>query len=187
MGNRGILHDASNRIVKGWAHKSWVTCLLLYKGTKRPKPFSAGNYSELFFLDEATAFAAGHRPCSYCQRQRSNAFKAAWLSANVPPHEHAKFTLPQLDACLHPERTRRGGGKVTYEAALATLPTGSMFQHDINAYLVFAGRYMPWSFAGYGLAVSFPTSAVVTVLTPQSVVAAFSSGFVPYVHESAIR
>lgn len=59
MGNRGILHNGDNKIVRPWAHKAWVTCLLEFNGIKRPKPFSPGNYSELFFIDEATAFAAG--------------------------------------------------------------------------------------------------------------------------------
>lgn len=83
MGNRGILHNDRNEIIKPRAHKAWVTCLLEYKGIKRPKPFSKGSYSELFFLDEATAFAAGHLPCAYCQRARHLAFKASWVRANV--------------------------------------------------------------------------------------------------------
>lgn len=90
MGNRGILHDDGNRIVRPWAHKAWVTCLLEFNGVKRPKPFSPGNYSELFFMDEATAFAAGHRPCAHCQRARHREFKDSWVRANGAdePSEH---------------------------------------------------------------------------------------------------
>ena len=65
MGNQGILHNEHNNIVRAWKHKAWVTCLLQFKDIQRPKPFSQGNYSELFFLDEVTAFAAGHRPCNF--------------------------------------------------------------------------------------------------------------------------
>lgn len=185
MGNRGILHDAQNCIVRDWAHKSWVTCLLSYKEIKRPKPFSPGNYSELFFLDEATAFAAGHRPCSYCQRKRSKEFKAAWLNANVPLEQHRGFNMPAVDSRLHEERATRGGAKVTYKAEVSSLPSGAMFEHEGTAYLVHAGQFLPWSFAGYGKAASFHAAAVVQVLTPQSIVAAFKHGFTPSTHLSA--
>lgn len=186
MGNRGILHDADSRIVRSWAHKSWVTCLLSYKEIKRPKPFSSGNYSELFFLDEVTAFAAGHRPCSYCQRKRSNEFKAAWLHANVPLEQQQGFKMPALDAQLHEERAKRGGAKVTYEAEVSSLPSGTMFEYENSAYLVNAGQYLPWSFDGYGKAVVFPPTAIVRVLTPYSIVMAFRHGFTPNMHPSAV-
>ena len=185
MGNRGILHNAENKIVRPWAHKSWVTCLLSYKDIKRAKPFSAGNYSELFFLDEATAFAAGHRPCSYCQRERSNLFKTAWLNANVPCTEHSNFSMPKLDAHLHEERALRGGTKITYQASLASLPKGAMFAHNGVFFLIGANGYIPWTFSGYGLAVDLNPTTMVSVLTPKSIVAAFKHGFQPQLHPSA--
>lgn len=185
MGNRGILHNDSNEIVRQWAHKSWVTCLLSYKGIKRPKPFSSGNYSELFFLDEATAFAAGHRPCTYCQRERSNLFKSAWLRANVPNEQQRAFRMTSLDERLHQERVVKGGLKNTYEAHVSELPGGTMFQHDGNAYLVFGSSQRRWSFQGYVPGQAFAPSDVVSVITPRSIVAAFSQGFQPSVHSSA--
>lgn len=185
MGNRGILHNADNEIVRPWAHKSWVTCLLSYKDIKREKPFSNGNYSELFFLDEATAFAAGHRPCSYCQRERSKLFKAAWLNANAPSAEHSNIGLPQLDAQLHKERAVRGGTKVTYKESLASLPKGTMFAHNGLFFLVGEHGYLPWAFSGYGSAVDLDPITVVSVLTPKSIVAAFKHGFKPRFHPSA--
>jgi hypothetical protein len=185
MGNRGILHDSDNRIVRSWAHKSWVTCLLSYKEIKRPKPFSAGNYSELFFLDEATAFAAGHRPCTYFQRQRSSEFKSAWLAANVPVEQHRSFVMKTLDIRLHEERAARGGAKVTYEAEAVSLPNGAMFEHEGIAYLANDRLFFPWSFQGYGKGRPLPSDAVVKVLTPRSVVAAFRHAFTPAVHSSA--
>jgi hypothetical protein len=185
MGNRGILHDAENRIVRNWAHKSWVACLLAYKEIKRPKPFSPGNYSELFFLDEATAFAAGHRPCTYCQRKRSNEFKSAWLAVNVPVEQHREFSMKALDATLHGERAAKGGAKVTYEAEASALPNGAMFEHGGVAYLVNRGLFLPWSFQGYGKPAAIPSGTIVKVLTPRSIVAAFRNAFTPTVHASA--
>ncbi|MCA0327328.1 MAG: hypothetical protein LCH89_17260 [Proteobacteria bacterium] len=182
MGNRGILHGSSNEILRQWAHKSWVTCLLSYKGIKRPKPFSPGNYSELFFLDEATAFAAGHRPCTFCQRERSMSFKKAWLSANVPIEQQSNFRLSSLDAQLHQERVANGGSKNTYEAHVSELPNGTIFQHSGHAYLIADGACRQWSFQGYAVSQSPPSSAMVSVLTPRSVVAAFLQGFQPKVH-----
>jgi hypothetical protein len=185
MGNRGILHNASNEIVRQWAHKSWVTCLLAYKTIKRPRPFSPGNYSELFFLDEATAFAAGHRPCTFCQRERSLAFKKAWLAANVPAPQQGSFLMPSLDARIHQERVAEGGSKRTYNAQLSELPGGTFFQHEGRAHLIVGRRCLMWSFGGYVLVDSPRPTAVVAVLTPRSVVAAFSQGFQPEVHASA--
>lgn len=185
MGNRGILHNAENQIVRPWAHKNWVACLLSYKNIKRSKPFSAGNYSEIFFLDEATAFAAGHRPCSYCQRERSKLFKAAWLNANVPCTEHSKISMPKLDAQLHKERALRGGKKVTYQESLASLPSGAMFAHNGAFFLVGASGYLPWAFSGYGHVIDLNPTTEVSVLTPKSIVAAFKHKFQPNLHPSA--
>lgn len=97
MGNRGILHNDENRIVRPWAHKWWVTCVLEFKDIKRLKPFSQGNYSELFFVDEATDFAAGHRLCAYCQRARHLEFKGAWVRANLPEDVRASTKIPDID------------------------------------------------------------------------------------------
>ena len=185
MGNRGILHDEENKIVRPWAHKAWVTCLLQYNGIKRPKPFSPGNYSELFFIDEATAFAAGHRPCAYCQRARHLEFKDAWVRANVADELRASTLMPAIDRVLHAERCIPGGRKVTFEVPLVELPLGAIFEYEEAAHLVAADGYLPWSFDGYGAAESISPSAVVKVLTPQSVIRAFAQGFMPKVHASA--
>jgi len=185
MGNRGILHDDHNRVVRPWAHKAWVTCLLEFKGITRPKPFSKGNYSELFFLDEVTAFAAGHRPCAYCQRARHLEFKDAWVKANVPEELRTSMKMPDIDKVIHAERAISGGGKRTYDAPLVELPTGAIFEYDDRAYLVSSFGYLPWSFAGYGEAESIGLTTRVRVLTPRSVVRAFTTGFTPTVHQTA--
>ena len=77
MGNRGVLHDDESRIRRKWHGKRWIVCVLEFRGRKR-KVMTPGRYTELFFLDEATALAAGHRPCAECRRERFNAFRCAW-------------------------------------------------------------------------------------------------------------
>ena len=186
MGNRGILHDAEQRIVRPWAHKAWVTCQLSFGEMKRPPPFSTtNNYSELFFLDEVTAFAAGHRPCTYCQRERSRLFKEAWLKANFVDGLSEKFPLSALDNQLHKERALRGGKKVTYETSISALPRGTMFEYAGTAYVVTTNGYLPWSFGGYGEAVSLSGATIVNVLTPRSIVNTFAAGFEALLHSSA--
>ena len=185
MGNRGILHDDRNKIVKPWAHKAWVTCLLEFKGIKRPRPFSPGTYSELFFLDEATALAAGHRPCASCQRARHLEFKDAWIRANVVEELRASTLMPNIDKVLHAERTASGGGKRTFYAPLEALPLGTIFEHESTACLVTGAGYLPWSFGGYGAPKSIDQVTIVKVLTPRSVVRAFAAGFTPAIHSSA--
>lgn len=185
IGNRGILYDDGNRIVRPWAHKAWVTCLLEFNGIKRPKPFSPGNYSELFFIDEATAFAAGHRPCAHCQRARHREFKDAWVRANVAKEFRAIALMPDVDEVLHAERSVPGGRKATFDAPLLELPRGAMFEYEGAAYLVAGAGYAPWSFDGYGAAKDIDGASVVKVLTPQSVIRVFDEGFMPVVHSSA--
>lgn len=185
MGNRGILHSADKRVVRKWQHKAWVTCLLKFGDLQRPKPFSTlDNYSELFFLDEATAFAAGHRPCHFCQRERAQSFKQSWCAANHP----GSAFVPQgdLDAQLHRERTTRTGIKVTFEAFAGELPLGTMFSMGETSYLVSPRGYLPWSFGGYHPAIALSPDTLVQVLTPKSVVDAFRHGFSPAVHPSAL-
>src|SRR4051794_26424644 len=77
MGNRGVLHDADARIVRRWQGKRWIACVLEFKGRWRPV-MAPGRYTELFFLDEATALAAGHRPCAECRRRRFDEFRDTW-------------------------------------------------------------------------------------------------------------
>jgi hypothetical protein len=185
MGNRGILHDEQNNILRPWAHKGWVFCMPSFKGIKRPKPFSQGNYSELFFLDEATAFAAGHRPCAYCQRKRFQEFKEAWLGANLAEEKRASMTMPTIDKVLHGERAIRGGGKQVYEATLSDLPFGTMFDFNGKAFVVGKSVCYPWAFDGYGPPMSIDETSLVMVLTPQSVVRTFAGGFTPLLHLSA--
>lgn len=181
LGNRGILHDENKRIVKTHQHQSWVTCKLDYKNRKR-KIMSPGTYTELFFLDEATAFAAGHRPCCECRRERYHEFKDFWVKANLA--ERKEFvTVSEINKVMHAERIKKRE-KVSFKAAVSKLPDGTLFSHENAAYLVFETGIYLWSFAGYHRLSSVNLPAKVDVLTPQSVVNAFRLGFKPDVHES---
>lgn len=185
LGNRGILHDDQKRVIAPWRHKAWVTCRLDYQGIKR-KIFSPGSYSELFFLDEATALAAGHRPCAECRRDRYNEFKALWSSANPEHADSASVPIAVIDKQLHSERAVRGGGKVTFAAPFGEVPDGAFIELDKDACLVWSGRLWRWAASGYMPATRVPAAGEsVAVLTPLSIVKAIRAGFVPQVHASA--
>lgn len=186
FGNRGILHNEHKEIVSPWRHKAWITCLLEFKGRKR-EIFSKGKYSELFFLDEATAFSAGHRPCGECRRERYKAFKAAWIAANIGS-EPVKMSVAEIDKQLHTERAAWGGRKVTYQEAFANLPSGTFIEWHDEALLYWQGQLKKWSFTGYSEVHTPPDpQELVTVLTPKSIVQMYRHGFAPQVHESAYQ
>ena len=185
MGNRGILHNAQHEIVSPWKHKAWVTCVTEPPpGYPRREIFSPNHYSELFFLDEATALAAGHRPCAQCRRERFLAFKASWLKANAS--ELAPNTsIAALDIQLHTERARKGGIKVTYEAPLETPPPGCFIEILNQPYLLWNDQLHLWSHTGYQKSnLTLLPTTLVSVLTPASIVAMFRHGFRPQVHHS---
>ena len=183
MGNRGILHNESRQIVRPWAGKSWVTCALQFNGVQRPV-FDTGSYSELFFLDEATAFGAGHRPCNYCRKLRYAEFKNAWLAANRPGVV-GNTPITDVDKVLHAERAIPGGKKVTFSAALNELPSGTIFDHENVAFLVWKGAIRRWSFDGYTRSTLEIERQSVNVLTPASIVRIYRDGFIPGAHASA--
>jgi hypothetical protein len=187
LGNRGILHNDQQEIVAPWRHKAWVTCKLEFKGRKRVV-FSPGTYSELFFLDEATAFAAGHRPCGECRREKFKAFKAAWCIANRNLLQSPNPTIGFLDKHIHTERVVRGGGQVTHEEKLRNLPDGVFVEFEGRAALLWREHLHTWSHHGYvGQHSISASSTVVQVLTPESVVAALVEGLDVEVHESVRR
>ncbi len=184
LGNRGILHDANQTIVAPWRHQSWIVCQLEFKGRKR-KVFTPNNYSELFFLDEATAFSAGHRPCAECRRDRFLEFKNAWMLANLGAPQPS-LPIAWIDKRLHSERAARGGRKVTYTAKFRELPFGAFIEREGRACLYWRGELKPWSPAGYLEALVLPQPReIVRVLTPKSLVRMFAGGFTPEVHPSA--
>jgi hypothetical protein len=184
MGNRGVLHDGEGRIVRRWQGKRWIACLLNYKGRKRAV-MTPGRYTELFFLDEATALAAGHRPCAECRRGRFNAFRTAWRRgqgvAEMP-------TAPEIDDRLHAERLEPVGTKCIWHAKLDDLPDGVFVRlpDRVGDWLLWKGLLRTWSAGGYGETLIRPHDIEVAVLTPPSTVAAIRAGFAPEVHRSAV-
>lgn len=185
MGNRGILHDEGGRVVAAWRLKRWITCVLSFRGRQRTV-FAPHRYSELFFLDEATSFAAGHRPCAECRRERYNEFRGAWIEANADHRADRKIGADDIDGVLHAQRAIRGGGKKTWSAHSAELPAGTFIGHRGLPHLIWNGKLWRWTFAGYEDPVALNAAAAeVAVLTPQSIVRVFESGFTPQVHASA--
>jgi hypothetical protein len=170
MGNRGGRLHRDGQMLSGsrWKNKHWLICVCEFKGRRRD--VWGRYYTELFFLDEPTAFAAGHRPCFECRRQAAKAFIAAF--PGVPSHVEA------MDEALHRERveSRR---KRLWRAPLGDLPDGAMIASDGRAYAVRSGALLPWSFAGYGTPAALAPDAVADVLTPPSTVAALKRGYRP--------
>jgi hypothetical protein len=188
-GNRGCLHDERQRIVRAFQVRRWIICVTAFKGRKVPL-MRPGHYTHLFFLDEATALAAGHRPCAECQRERFNAFRAHWAAASPELAGGPRPLVDTIDAALHRERVERAAAglrKVTYSAPLGDLPDGAMvvLPGETAPCLVLGGRLLPWSFAGYGAPVERQAAALATVLTPRSTIAAIAHGYQPELHASA--
>jgi hypothetical protein len=181
MGNRGCLHDAEQRIRRPFTLKRWIHCVLQFKGRRRAV-MAPGRYTELFFLDEATALAAGHRPCAECQRDRYRLFREHWAAARgvtgVPAAD-------DMDDVLHAERVDGHRVKRTYTERLSRLPSGVMvIEADGHAALVLAGTLRSWTPAGYGPGRAPAGVAEVRVLTPRSMVGAIAHGYPVDVHAS---
>lgn len=182
MGNRGCLHDHRREIVSFSKRNAWVTCQLEYNGRHR-QVFAPNQYSELFFLDEATALAAGHRPCGTCRRDQYRDFVALWCRAN---RGGASATVAEIDRQLHAERCLPGGRKVTFELPFAELPDGAFCVLGTAAALMWGRQPWRWSFDGYTPCPARPAPADrVAVLTPHSVVRMLDLGLRPQVHPSA--
>jgi hypothetical protein len=183
MGNRGCLHGQGRELgVSRWRSKMWICCVLDWRGRRRD-PMPPGRWTALFFLDEATALAAGHRPCAYCRRADFLDFAAAWQAArrlDVRPR------AAEMDAILHQERVDRRRQQRTYQVTAAGLPDGVLIRAVGRAGLLLAGELRPWSFGGYGAPDGTGLPGVVEVLTPPSIVAALTAGYRPLVHPSAV-
>ncbi|HXD78472.1 MAG TPA: hypothetical protein VN616_11730 [Puia sp.] len=177
MGNRGVIHDERQHITRLFRLKAWLICVLEFKDRRR-RVMAPHRYTELFFLDEATAFSAGHRPCAECRRKAFTRFKSCWILAN-PEHGFTDRTpIWKIDEVLHKERINRSGVKLTHAESAKSLPNGSMVLYADQPGLVLDGQLYPWTPSGYGEGVPLP-SGEVRVLTPASVVRAFRMGYVP--------
>jgi len=179
MGNRGIIHDPATRTLlkRRWTTRAWIICVCSYKDVRR-EVMARQSWTELFFLDEPTALAAGHRPCFYCQRQRALAFQAAWAEGNG-----TLLKAPEIDAILHSERLDAKGGKRMHplKTSIAQLPDGAMIASGEHAYLVKGGKPYLWSWEGYRSGNPGPD---ILLLTPPSTILALGAGFRPEMHST---
>jgi hypothetical protein len=181
-GNRGIIHDPATKTLlrKRWSSPAWITCLCSFRGWRRPV-MGPRSWTELFFLDEATAFAAGHRPCFFCRRDDANRFRSCWEEGNGVKNIRAR----EIDAVLHRERLERGRKRLhPLPAPAAQLPDGAMVQQGEESFLIVRGRALRWSMAGYQKADREISDAM--LLTPPSTLRALGAGYQAVLHPSAI-
>jgi hypothetical protein len=179
MGNRGILHDAGRRIVRDAQGRRWIACALAFRGRRRAV-MRPGSYTELFFLDETVALAAGHRPCAECRRADYQRFRAAWAHAfggALPPAD-------TVDRVLHRDRLD-GAARRTWLATAAELPDGTYVDAGGRAWLLLGDRMLAWSAGGYVDPRARPRGDV-TVITPRCTVRVLAAGYRPLVHPGAV-
>ncbi len=188
MGNRGVLHDPDGRVRRPWQVRRWLVCALEFRGRHRTV-MAPNRYTELFFLDEATALAAGHRPCFECRRRAFTAFRDAWAAGNPALLGDRVPTAGLIDDHLHAERVGPGRSKRTYRADLDDLPDSVFVTLDRWGdlpYLIRGRHLLAWSPGGYRERRRRPSGAEATILTPASTVAAIRAGYAPVVHPSAL-
>jgi hypothetical protein len=185
MGNRGgAIHNERREIVRQYASRRWIACVLEFRGRKRTV-MSPNRYTELFFLDEALALAAGHRPCAECRRERFNAFKEAWLRSKRLP-AGSFVSADSIDLELHRARIGPRREKVTYRAPLHSLPDGCYVLMAGEIYLVSGDSIYLWSPEGYRDRIRRSNASTVEVLTPEPIVRCLRHGYEPKIHESAL-
>lgn len=203
LGNRGGRFHGEGRKLTGrrWASKQWICCELQFKN--RHRAVWRDGYTELFFLDEVSGFAAGHRPCFECRRREAELFarlffgveaNSAHPRASGNPELGPRFradertsgraTAKTMDDVLHAERLN-GKEKRTHQRALDDLPDGAMIVRDGEAYAVRGRRLLRWTPAGYQGALTRPRGIAVDGLTPPSILAVLARGYAPRWHPSA--
>jgi hypothetical protein len=178
MGNRGVIHNEQQQITHVFKHKAWITCALQFKGRKRTV-MTPGRWTELFFLDEATAFAAGHRPCFECRKEDATRFKSCWIHGNPSYGFTMKTSIREIDEVIHCERIDKEKKKISQKRKLSDVPEGVFIVLDHEPYLFSRGSLHRWTPFGYENAIAAADRSIVTVLTPHSIVNAFSAGYVP--------
>jgi hypothetical protein len=187
MGNRGVLHDPDQRVRRAWQVKRWLICVLEFRGRRRTV-MTPNSYTELFFLDEATALAAGHRPCAECRNARFLEYCKAWQLAHpLLKRGGERPKVLEIDNRLHAERIATDRTKRTYIARLDDLPDGvfvAMGPQSPHAYVIWRGKLYEWSPAGYKHHRPLRRHERLHVLTPPSTVSAIRAGYAPDVHAS---
>jgi hypothetical protein len=184
-GNRGCLHDETGRIRRRYNGKRWIACRLRFRDWHRHPLLQPGRFTELFFLDEVTAFAAGHRPCALCRREDYNRLLRIWSGLHP-----GQAGADAIDAQLHTERVDpRTRAQLRREASLDDLPDGAFVLLQETPCLVLGGALLDWTPAGYVTRRPRPTGPRVLLITPPSLVVRSSHGWqplVPLLHPSAL-
>jgi hypothetical protein len=182
VGNRGIIHDPAARTIlkRRWSTNAWIACVLEFRGRRR-KVWQRRSWTELFFLDEATSLAAGHRPCFYCRREDAKRFRAAWEKGN-----HKRDILaPDMDRVLHGERLASAKKLHSLPVPIEKLPDGAMVQAGEDSFLIAGGKPLLWTPSGYRAVEGSLKEA--KLLTPPSTVRAIAAGYRVVLHESAAK
>jgi hypothetical protein len=185
-GNRGCLHDAEGRIRRSYNGKRWIACRLRFRGRRRRRLMQPGRYTELFFLDEATAFAAGHRPCAECRREDYVRLTAIWNDLHP-----GQAGADAIDAQLHGERVVPGTrAQRHHEAAFDELPDGAFVLHGGEPFLVLGRELLRWTPGGYLRGARRPLGGTAVAITPPSLLSVLRTDWrpvVPLLHPSAMR
>jgi hypothetical protein len=180
MGNRGRLHEGRDTrvVVRNHQHKTWITCVLSFRGRRVPQ-WEPNRYTPLFFLDEAVALAAGHRPCAECRRGAYNAYRTLWAET----HGSATIYAKDMDTQLHLERT----GRAEHRASWTSLPDGVFVATDSGPAVVVADHLAVWDQRdnNYRDKLSRPTNGTAAVLTPPTTVAILRAGYTAQIDGSA--
>ena len=178
MGNRGgRLHDDARKLgARRWVSKQWICCQLGF--SNRHRDVWGNGYSEVFFLDEVTAFAAGHRPCFECRRKDAEHFAALFSG------KKQRATAAGMDEALHAERLA-GKSKRTHRRDIGTLPDGAVIAIDGDAFAIRGQRLLRWTPQGYADARPRPRDAEVDALTPPLILRVLARGYTPLWHPSA--
>jgi hypothetical protein len=181
MGNRGgrFHTDSKTLTARRWASRQWICCLLDFKG--RQRDVWGRFYTELFFLDEVTAFGAGHRPCFECRRKDAEAFAETWREARRLGTRPKAF---EIDEVLHRERLQ-GRAKRVHRRNIGDLADGAFVALEDGAFTVRGDALLRWTPEGYGARKKRPRGIAVDVLTPPAMLAALSAGYKPQWHFSA--
>lgn len=182
MGNRGgRMHDPDTKQLasRHFVSRQWICCRLDFKG--RHRDVMGPGYTELFFLDEVTALAAGHRPCFECRREDAKAFAAAWTAADG---HNKPSSASEMDRRLHAERLDRKEKRL-HRLEISTLPDGAAILHEGTPHAIRRESLLPWSFQGYGQPLPRPASGSVDVLTPPAILSVLAAGYRPVWHASA--
>lgn len=187
MGNRGVLHNSKWQLTKTMVKNqyAWIYCIIEH-GDREPRELmKPGCYTELFFLDEASALAAGHRPCNdhECLRSRHEEFKRIWYYANGDRYTGPTKYIGPIDLWLHGERT--GPKPVILRREAALLPNGAFVADHNTFFVLWKGQFLEWSHQGYVAAPDIADATEFRVITPHSVLRCLDRGFIPGLHPSA--